>query len=226
MYETMLHFFRATLWELARVRQSWYEVVKEKASVCHEGAWNILIGDGVTQSKKAQHTPGVKKLFQESEDSSKAAYILGHMFGGLGIVIGNQAKRFCLPLSILLHDGMQFLETWKGGRVKTYVVQMVEDAYDAARTFGNSLLLLDRFFLSVQALVRLAELNESGCVRLEIITKAKHNCVAFKLPERKSGRGRPPKKGDKLVLKDLFSAGSVSFTKIIQKANTSRISVY
>jgi len=118
-------------------------------------------------------------------------------------------------LSIRLHDGLQFLETWKGGSVKTHVVQMVEDAYDAARTFGSSLLLLDRYFLSVPALARMAELNASGSVHLEIITKAKQNCVAFKQPERKSGRGRPAKKGDKVVLKDLFSADSAPFTKTV-----------
>lgn len=39
--------------------------------------------------------------------------------------------------------------------------------------------------------------------------------MAFKLPERKSGRGRPAKKGDKLVLKDLFSADGAPFTKTV-----------
>lgn len=217
VYESLLHFFRASSWKLARVRQVWYETVKANAPVCREGTWNILIGDGVKQSKEARRMPAVKKIFQDSEDSSKAAYIFGHMFGGLGILIGNQAKKFCLPLSIRLHDGLQFLETWKGpsGSIKTHVVQMVEDAYDAAKTFGNSLLLLDRYFLSVSALTRLAELNASGPVRLEIVTKAKQNCVAFKLPERKSGRGRPSKKGEKLVIKDLFSADNAQFTKTV-----------
>ncbi len=79
LYETMLHFFRAMSWELARVRQAWYEIVKGRAPVCREGEWNILIGDGVKQSKEARHMPGVKKLYQESEDSLKAAYIFGHI---------------------------------------------------------------------------------------------------------------------------------------------------
>ncbi len=96
--------------ELDRVRQAWYEIVKGKALVCREGEWNILIGDGVKQSKEARHMPGGKKLFQESEDSSKAAYIFEHIFGSLGIVIGNQAKKFCLPLSIRLHNGCNFLK--------------------------------------------------------------------------------------------------------------------
>ncbi len=215
LYESMLHFFRAASWGLAQVRQSWYETVKANAPICREGVWNILIGDGVKQSKEARHMPGVKKLFQESEDSSKPAYIFGHMFGGLGILIGNETKKFCLPLSIRLHDGLQFLSDWEGSddSAKTHVVQMVEDAYEAAKTFGNSLLLLDRYFLSVPALTRLAELNASQSARLEIVTKAKQNCVAFKQPVKKSGRGRPPKKGEKVRLKDIFSTDSSHFTK-------------
>jgi len=215
LYETMLHFFRAASWDLAQVRQTWYEIVKANAPICREGAWNILIGDGVKQSKEARHMPGVKKLFQESENSSKAAYIFGHMFGGLGILIENQAKKFCLPLSIRLHDGLQFLSAWDNSNdgAKTHIVQMVEDAHEAAKTFGNSLLLLDRYFLSVSALARLEELNKAGPARVEIVTKAKQNCVAFKAPVRKAGRGRPPKKGEKVILRELFSAESSRFTK-------------
>lgn len=73
---------------------------------------------------------------------------------------------------------------------------MVEDAYRAACTFGDSLLLLDRYFLTVPALEKLAALNKNGNTRMEIVTKAKKSCVAFEKPSpRKAGRGRPPKKG-------------------------------
>ncbi len=215
LYETMLHFFRATSWNMAQVCQTWYEIVKENEPICRAGRWNILVGDGVKQSKEARHMPGVKKLFQESENSSKPAYIFGHMFGGIGILVGNEAKKFCLPLSIRLHDGLQFLTVWKGsdGHVKTHIVQMVENAYEAAKTFGSSLLRLDRYFLSVPALTRLAELNASDSAHLEIVTKAKQNCVAIKPPVRRTGRGRPPKKGEKVILRDLFSSESSRFTK-------------
>lgn len=37
------------------------------------------------------------------------------------------------------------------------IIQMIEDAYLDAKTFGNSLLLLERYFLSVPALIRLNE---------------------------------------------------------------------
>ncbi len=85
---------------------------------------------------------------------------------------------------------------------------------EAAKTFGDSLLLLDRYFLSVPALTRLAEFNASGSTRLEIVTKAKKNCVSFKLPMKKAGRGRPPKKGEKVRLRDISSTNTSRFTRM------------
>jgi len=57
------------------------------------------------------------------------------------------------------------------------------------------------------------QLNVPDSARLKIVTKAKQNCVAYKPPVRKTGRGRPPKKGKKVVLRELFSSDSSRFTK-------------
>lgn len=89
---------------------------------------------------------------------------------------------------------------------------MVEDAYHAARVFGNSLLLLDRYFLTVPVLETLTSLNGSGDVRMEIVTKAKKSCTAFEKPgPRKPGRGRPPKKGAAVRWKVLFVSHAAEF---------------
>lgn len=76
------------------------------------------------------------------------------MFGGLGTLAGSVRKWTRIPLSIRLHDGLQAAREWKGVSISaaSHVVQMVEDAYHAALTFGDSLLLLDRYFLTVPAL--------------------------------------------------------------------------
>ena len=103
---------------------------------------------------------------------------------------------------------------WKGASVSaaSHVVQMAEDAYHAALTFGESLLLLDRYFLTVPALEKLRALNTSGNVRMEIITKAKKSCTAFEKPgPRRPGRGRPPKKGAVIHLKELFISHKEQF---------------
>lgn len=206
-YLSMLHFFRASSWSLADVRKRWFSAVRLYAPLYKEGHFFVLIGDGVKQPKEARRMPGVKKLFQESENSAKPEYIHGHMFGGLGILAGSIRNWACIPLSIRLHDGLQAAHDWKGASIScaSHVVQMVEDAYRAAGSFGDSLLLLDRYFLTVPALEKLKYLNHSGEAVLEIITKAKKSCTAFEKPgPRKSGRGRPSKKGAAVHLKELF----------------------
>ena len=206
-YDSMLHFFRASSWSLEEIRKRWFSAVRLYAPLYREGDYHVLVGDGVKQSKEGRRMPGVKKLFQESENSAKPEYIHGHMFGGLGILAGSVRNWACIPLSIRLHDGLQAAREWEGASVPetSHVVQMVEDAYRAALAFGNSLLLLDRYFLTVPALKKLGALNSSGDVRMEIITKAKKSCTAFEKPSsRRPGRGRPPKKGAAVRLKELF----------------------
>lgn len=213
-YDCMLHFFRASSWSLTEIRRCWFSAVSKYAPLYKEGNAHVLVGDGVKQSKEGRRMPGVKKLFQESENSAKPAYIHGHMFGGLGILAGSVRNWACIPLSIRLHDGLQAARKWEGACVSdaSHVVQMVEDAYQAALTFGDCLLLLDRYFLTVPALQKLKSLNDSGDVRMEIVTKAKKSCVAFQKPiPRKPGRGRPPKKGAAVHLKELFNSHKEQF---------------
>ena len=183
-YDSMLHFFRASSWSLPDIRRCWFSAVKQYAPLYKEGNLHVLVGDGVKQSKEGRRMPGVKKLFQESENSAKPEYIHGHMFGGLGILAGSIGNWACIPLSIRLHDGLQAAREWKGASISaaSHVVQMVEDAYQAALTFGDSLLLLDRYFLTVPALEKLNSLNGSGNVHMDIVTKAKKSCIAYHKP--------------------------------------------
>ncbi len=213
-YGSMLHFFRASSWSLEEIRKRWPSAVKQYAPLYKEGGLHVLVGDGVKQSKEGRRMPGVKKLFQESENSAKPEFIHGHMFGGLGILAGSVRRWACIPLSIRLHDGLQAAREWKGASVSaaSHVVQMVEDAWHAAHTFGDSLLLLDRYFLTVPALEKLKELNGSGSVHMEIVTKAKKSCTAYQKPgPRRPGRGRPPKKGAAVRLKELSGSHKGQF---------------
>ena len=213
-YLSMIHFFRASSWSLDSIRLRWFSVVRDDFPLYKEGSFHVLVGDGVKQSKEGRRMPGVKKLFQESENSAKPQYIHGHMFGGLGILAGNPESWACVPLSIRLHDGLQAAHEWKGASVSlaSHILKMVGDAYRAAQTFGDCLLLLDRYFLTVPALQTLSALNRSGDVCLEIVTKAKKSCTAYEKPApRKPGRGRPPKKGAAVRLKELFVSNKEQF---------------
>ncbi|MDF2922943.1 MAG: transposase [Paenibacillaceae bacterium] len=158
-YETLLHFFRSSAWTVSSVRQVWLQVVRRSAPLMRVQGRVVLVGDGMKQAKEGRRMPGVKKLHQESENVTKGDYIFGHLFGAIGILVGDSRKWFCLPLFMNLQDGIQTILGWKKSKDEaqspSHVVQMIEQGFEAAKGFGQALLLLDRYFLSVPALERL-----------------------------------------------------------------------
>ncbi len=216
-YECMIHFFRSRSWKLGSLRRRWSQTVEEDAPLFRVDGMAVLVGDGVKQTEEGRKMPAMKKLCQESGNSAKPEFIHGHMFGGLGILAGDPMRKlFCIPPCLRLHDGIRAAADWerlKGGAISssTHIVQMVEDAFHAAGTFGNSLLLLDRYLLSVPALETLSRLDKSqgGRRGMEVMTWVKRSCTAYKEPEpRGKKRGRPPKKGDPVKVMGLFTSSA------------------
>ena len=208
-YENLRHFFYSTAWSLEKLRLCWYAVVRDSGLVHTVNGRSVLAGDGVKQSKEAKYMPGVKKLAQESEDSSKPDYIFGHMFGAIGVVLGK--AQLCCPLMFSIQEGLKSVSEWAGSFVsgESHAVQIVNNLFEAARIFGKSYGLLDRLFLCVPVLKRLKELNQAHDMEenlLEIVTKAKNNCVAYMKPDipEKRKKGRPRVKGDKVYLNHLW----------------------
>ncbi|MFB6367936.1 hypothetical protein ACFCP7_28790, partial [Paenibacillus elgii] len=203
-YETLIHFFRSSAWSLESLRLTWIQVVRSTAPLLYVRERIVLVGDGMKQAKEGRRMPGVKKLHQESENSSKGEYIFGHLFGAIGILAGTPQKCFCLPLFINLQDGVKTIFSWgkqPEDRQASHVVQMIDQAFASAKAFGSALLLLDRYFLSIPALERLGVWNQLRAARLDIVAKVKANAVAYERPAvRKKGRGRPPKKGQMVKL--------------------------
>jgi hypothetical protein len=213
-YATLIHFFHASSWTLETIANKWIQVVKSFAPIYKEDGITILIGDGIKASKEARKMPGVKKLHQESENSSKREYIFGHMFGGIVVLAGNSSKMFCIPLLINLQDGVKTIRSWVQPEEKheSHIVQMIQNGFSIAKILGEkSILLLDRYFLSVPALIALNKLNKENGSPLQIVTKAKKSCVAYEQPGEYGGRGAYPKKGASVKLKDHFQEKKESF---------------
>ena len=145
--------------------------------------------------------PGVKKLCQESGDSSKPQFIHGHMFGGIGAAIGNCLNSFCIPLDLTIQDGLKETISQVGGRLSnsmTHVLRMICNGHAIAQTFAEDVYFaLDRYFLTVPLLEELRKLNAVSPYHLDVITRAKSNCTAYQKPEKDTipRRGRPRKKG-------------------------------
>jgi hypothetical protein len=206
-YATMIHFFHASSWTLETIANKWIKVVKSYAPIYQEDGITILVGDGVKASKEARKMPGVKKLHQESENSSKGEYIFGHMFGGIGVLAGNSIKLFCIPLFINIQDGIKTIRNWAQPEenYESQVVQMIKNGFSITKTMGGkAIFLLDRYFLSVPALEALNKLNSQDNNLLQIVTKAKKSCTAYEKAGEYSGIGRPRKKGDPIKLNTYF----------------------
>jgi len=201
-YPAMLHFFRSEGWYLEGLKYTWLKIIAATSLPIKEAGRYILIGDGIKCAKEGRKMPGVKKLHQESDNSSKSEYIHGHLYGGLGILAGNGAKMYSILVSVRLHDGIAALQEWLWGAEydeESHVVKMVRDAARTVRQLGGSILLLDRLFLTKPMLLALAENPD-----LSVITKAKSNATAFYPPGPYKGRGARPKKGPSVKIADFF----------------------
>jgi len=217
MYESLLHFFRSDACSTTQLRETWYRAALHDNRLYKLNDRTLLLGDGTKQSKEGRYMPGVKKLFQESENAAKPEYIFGHMYGSIGAVIHEISNYFCIPLNMNIQDGLEETSSWEGGdggNAASHVVQMIRNGHEAASVLGSSYLVLDRYFLTVPALTELGKLNQTAPL-VDIITRAKSSCTAYEIPEARQvpQRGRPRKKGASVKLNALFHERVSEFIK-------------
>lgn len=234
-YHTMLRFFRSNAWNIRSITEQWTRIVKKFAPLLTVDDCFILVGDGVKASKEGKKMPAVKKLHQESENSSKATYIFGHMFGSIGVIAGNINKLFCIPLSLKIHDGNQIINQWinknkedkkeSSKKSNSHVVQIIKNGFNVCKNTGNSILLLDRYYLTEPALTELNRLNESHGKLLDIIVSVKKSYVAYTKPGKYKGKGRPRKKGEKIKLKECFEKRRNEFISTTVKIYGKKVKV-
>lgn len=206
-YVDMIHFFRASSWAIEPIREKWISLVQKNAPLIQVRGYNILVGDGIKQPKEAKKMPGVKKHHQESENVSKAKYIFGHLFGVIGVLAGDTGKMFCIPLGGTIQDGVKTIREWAKSKLAelSHVEQVVHLALECVKQLGKSIVVLDRLFLTINALKGCeSHLDEDGNPMLYMVTKAKKTAVAYKDPPPYSGKGRPRVKGEKVKLWSLF----------------------
>lgn len=71
------------------------------------GDYTLLITDGLRIPKEGKKMPAVKSLHQESENYSKASFIMGHSFQTLGLLVhGAVGQFFGVPLVSQIHEGL------------------------------------------------------------------------------------------------------------------------
>ena len=211
LYNCMEHFFHADSWDWDDIFTAWTKTVSRYAPLKRISGRTVLIGDGVKRASDGRYMPCTKKMVQESQSASKPAFIHGHFFGAVGVLAGKASKSFCIPLSIQIQDGDSIIREWLGDESVSHVVQMLRDGFRAARHFGSSLFVLDRYFLTVPLLKEWKVYSEQAPGLLHVVTRAKRNCTAYEKPGVYKGRGRRPVRGAAVHLKDLFTSDAAFF---------------
>ena len=225
LYETFLAFFRSGAVKLGTILRHWQLVVANHSAVRTSSGALILVGDGVKTAKEAEYMPGVKKLHQESENSGKAEWIFGHHFGVVGLLAGSLEKLFCIPLAAELHEGATALRRLQGkaapvvnGVEKTTVVTLMGQLLTTVTSnlAQPCVAIVDAFFAAAPLLAMAKAVCRDNGERLRhIITRAKANVVAREpQPGPYGGRGRPPKYGKKIRLKELFTSRAADFSPV------------
>ena len=215
-YNCLIHFFRSEAWSLEAIKQRWLEIVKDSGLISYIFDKPVLIGDGVKQAKESNRMPGVKKLHQESENSTKSEYIRGILFGGLGILVGGTAKLFCLPLSMSIHDGNETILKWKNSEYKddSHVTRLIREGCKTAMALGETCwLLMDAYYLSRPGLKALnEEASKVGKELAVLITRAKSNYTAWWKPEGEA-KAKKPRITDSFTIMSLFQTKAECFVE-------------
>ena len=182
-YDLILHFFRATSWQLDVLFAQWAQVAIHHYPVMSVAGRALVLGDGIKLGKEARRMPAVKTLHQDSDNSSKAPYIRGHHFGFVGLLVGTLGKAFCLPLRGQLHEGAEGLRADLGwaGQPATVVTRMAHLVVSCAQQMGfPCYVALDAYFATGPAFgIFQAALNDLGQPWVHLITRAKDNYVAY-----------------------------------------------
>jgi len=216
-YESILHFFHSSSWDINILWNKWGMIVKKHAPLIQVDGYTILAGDGIKQPKEAKKMPGVKRHHQESENVSKSEYIFGHLFGVIGALAEKSGKMFCIPLGASIQNGVNKIREWNQEKTTdlSHVEQVVHMAGKCIAAMDRSMIVLDRLFLSVSALqICLKYVTPTGEWMLHLVTKAKKSAVAYTDPTPKAGKGRPRKKGESIKLWGLFESCSAAFEQV------------
>ena len=197
-YRRLLHFFHTSAVNLKDLTALWVKLALRLFSPVTFDGYHILIADGLKVPKEGKKMPAVKSLHQESENNSKPAFIMGHSFQALGLLVsGSVGQFFCVPLVSRIHEGL----VWSNRDKRTLLDKLVGLFFHVVESLGQkSILIADAYYASKKIITPLLGAGHHLVTRVRSTTTAYHKASVPK--ERK--RGRPKLYGKKVKLKNYF----------------------
>lgn len=194
-YDRILDFFHGTGLGLDRLSRIWTQTVLNIFSdVPRVNGRLLLVGDGIKIPKEGRKMPGVKELHQESESNSKPAFIMGHSFQAVGVLVGGMKSVFAVPLISRIHEGVIVSNRDSRTLLDKMIIIIESLAIDEPFYF-----IADAYYASGKIVRNLLKNGN------HLITRVKNNAVAYYSPtENNTGRGRKRVYGRKIRLRELF----------------------
>ncbi len=197
-YRRLLYLCHSPGLPVERLRGCWTRLVLQLFTPKRVGGRLVVIGDGLKVAKEGRKMPAVKKLHQSSENNSKAAYIFGHSFQALGLLVaGSLGHLLCVPLTSYIHEGVVFSNRDR----RTLLDKFAQLFLGLAKGLEPGVLLVADAYYATRKVLR--PLLAAGH---QLLSRVRRNAVAyFPAPEPdKPRRGRPRLYGDKVRLWDLW----------------------
>ncbi|MBI5248080.1 MAG: transposase [Desulfomonile tiedjei] len=162
----------------------------------------VLLGDGIKVGKEGRKMPGVKSLHQESNNNSKAEFIMGHSCQALCLLVQSVGSFFAVPLACQIHEGLVF-----SNRDSRTLLDKIILLLGQLNITVGFYLVVDAYYTSQK--VALPLLKMGG----HLVSRMKSTAVAYypAPPAKRKCRGRRRKYGKKVRLMTLFETLSESF---------------
>jgi hypothetical protein len=198
-YDRLLDFFHSPALDLNKLTRVWCALIfRLHPGILRANGRAVLVGDGLKVAKAGRKMPGVKKLHQQSESSTKPEYIFGHSCQAVAVLTQALASVFALPLACRIHEGTVF-----SNRDQRTLLDKMILLLDCLGLPAPFYLVADAYYASGKTVRGLLAKGN------HLVTRVKSNSVAFfpaTLPhDRKLHRGRPAKYGKKIQVAALLT---------------------
>jgi hypothetical protein len=206
-YHALLHFFHSSALDLPSLLGLWVKFALTRFCPVTEAGYVVFVADGLKVAKEGKKMPAVKSLHQESENNSKAEYIMGHSFQVISLLVtAATGQVVAVPLLSRICEGL----VWKRSGPRRSLLDKLTDMFLEVTgiTGVPSILVADAYYASGKVIQPLVAQGH------HLVTRVRNNAVAYEPATKPTSkrRGRPKKYGRKVRLRDLFK-GWQAFTE-------------
>ena len=198
-YDRLLDFFHSPALDLSKLTRIWCALVfRLNPGILRVNGRAVLVGDGLKVAKAGRKMPGVKKLHQQSESSTKPEFIFGHSCQAVAVLTQALASVFALPLACRIHEGTVF-----SNRDKRTLLDKMILLLDSLGLSAPFYFVADAYYANGKTVRGLLAKGN------HLVTRVKSNSVAYfpaspQPANRPRLRGRPTKYGSKILIAALL----------------------